>query len=322
MHFLLVVFKLLLPFLQENKAQSINPSWGPHRKAHYILEKVILHQDYARCSSLDTTYQRRICEIWDEADEASLQRVACSTGEGSGIGHGSTRRLFIPCADGSFNRTCLPDEHFETYICVCQSRKQSDPCPNIYQWDSEWRNIASGRQGLFRQLCDQNTQQCVATEYLLGVAHLVEYIPLPDDTISASSEQDHLHKAKRVRIDNYFDNPCVWQAYPTDPNPYIQFDLLQTYVVIGVLLRARCDIQYHAERTTKFNVQYSLDDATWSYITPLGVYTDYGNTATYTEYTDSFTYFFEEAISGRYWRIIILEFDERKSMKADIIGKV
>ena len=85
---------------------------------------------------------------------------------------------------------------------VLVSSKQPDPCPDIYHWHSEWQDITSDRQGLCRQFCDQATQQCVATEYLSGVAHLVKYISLPDKSLSASLELDGLHAVKRVHTDN------------------------------------------------------------------------------------------------------------------------
>ena len=150
--------------------------------------------------------------------------------------------------------------------------------------------MISGRQGLFRQLCDQNTQQCVATEYLFDTAHLVEYIPLPDGDIHASSEWNAAHAPKRVRIDNYFDDPCAWVTDYFDLDPYIQFDFPQTYAVIGVLIMARCTPPYDHQRATKVNIHYSPDSTTWQYTTPLDVYPEYGNTVTYPQYEDSFTY--------------------------------
>ena len=325
MHYTLTVFILLVWFLQQSQAQCIFPGPTTHPAVRDVLAKVILHQDYRRCSSVDTTYQRRICEIWDEADEISLRRMTCSTGKCSGVHCVTTGRSFRPCADGSFNKTCVPHDNGEAYTCACQSAKHPDPCPRIYQWDSEWRDITSGRQGLFRQLCNQTTQQCVATEYLFGVAHLVKHIPLPDGSISASSEYGPNHSAKRVRIDNYFSSSCGWAAAPTDPTPYIQFDFPQNYVVIGILLRARCDPYSLGYQTVKkINIRYSLDNLVWNFITPLIVSVEYGNTVTYTEYVDSFTHFFEEAVDGRYWKITMLEYLGiiNRGMKADLIGRL
>ena len=79
--------------------------------------------------------------------------------------------------------------------------------------------MTSGRQGLFRQLCDQATQQCVAAEYLFGVVHLVKYIPLADGSISASSYYAADYVAKRIRIDNYFNLSCAWGGKFGRPDP-------------------------------------------------------------------------------------------------------
>ena len=324
MHRPVAVFCLMVSFFQCSMAECILSNSQPHRIIRHVLEKVILHQNYRRCNSVDTTYQRLICEIWDEADDRSLRRMTCSTGECSGAHCVTTGRSFRPCPDGSFNKTCLPHDDGEAYTCACQSAIHPDPCPNIYQWDSEWRDITTGRQGLFRQLCDQTTQQCVATEYLFGVAHLVKHIPLPDGSISTSSEYDANHPPKRVRIDNYFDTPCGWAATNADPNPYIQFDFPQNYVVLGILIRARCDPPLDYQRVSRINIQHSQDSSEWKYITPLDVYPEYGNTVTYTEYVDSFTYFFEEAVDGRYWRIAILEYVDPtgRGIKTDLIGRL
>ena len=210
--------------------------------------------------------------------------MTCSTGECSGTHCVTTGRPFTSCPDGSFNKTCLQHDNGEAYTCACESVKHPDPCPDIYQWDSEWRDITRGRQGRFRRLCDQTTEQCVATEYLFGVAHLVKYIPLPDGNISASSEYDANHAPKRVRIDDYFDNPCGWAATDADPNPYIQFDFPENYVVLGILIRGRCDPGLDYQRPKTINIQHSQDSLDWNYITPLDVYAEYGNTVTYSEY--------------------------------------
>ena len=135
----LLLFTLLLPFLQHSRAQCVLPNSEPHREIRDVLVKVILHQDFRRCSSLDTTYERLVCEIWDEADQTSLRDMTCSTGDSSRIYHVSNQRSPRPCPDGSFNKTCLPHDHGEAYACACHSVKQPDPCPNIYQWDSRWR---------------------------------------------------------------------------------------------------------------------------------------------------------------------------------------
>ena len=317
MHYLLTLLRFVVVILTVQSETALT-NWAIHRGVQDVLEKMILRQDHRRCSSLDTTYQRFICEIWDEADEISLTRMTCS-GECSGAPCVSTHRSFMPCPDGSFNKTCIPHDDGKAYTCACHTAKQPDPFPGIYQWDSEWRDITSGRQGLFRQLCNQITQQCVATEYLFGVAHLVKYIPLPDENIHASSEIDSRHDARKVRIDNYFDPVCAWVGVSTS---YIQFDFTATYVVLGILIRARCDPSYHNQRVTKVNIQYSQDGAVWNYITPLDVYPEYGNTVTYTQYNDSFTYFFEEATIGRHWRIVALKYTAHPAMKADFIGKV
>lgn len=49
------------------------PPPGTNRELqHFTLTNVILHQDYQRCSSIEFSYQRVICEIWDEADGQAL----------------------------------------------------------------------------------------------------------------------------------------------------------------------------------------------------------------------------------------------------------
>ena len=144
MHCSVAVITLMLQFLQQSQAQCFTPSSELHREISDVPQKVILHQDYRICSSVDIIYQRLICEIWDEADDRSLRRMTCSTGGCSGAHCVTTGRSFRPCPDGSFNKTCLPHDDGEASTCACQSVKHPGPCPDTHRWDSEWHDITIG----------------------------------------------------------------------------------------------------------------------------------------------------------------------------------
>lgn len=99
----------------------------------YTFKNVILHQDYQRCSSVDFSCQRVICEIWDEADGQALfcqGNPKCLQRSRGG------QQLFSQCPDGTFNRTCIPTEY--SYECDCYSNKMEEICTHLYSWGMDW----------------------------------------------------------------------------------------------------------------------------------------------------------------------------------------
>ncbi len=172
--------------------------------------------------------------------------------------------------------------------------------------------------GLYRELCDIANAVCITKEYRLGIAHLVKHIQLPDAQITNSSSWDELHSAERARIDNYYDYACSWAVAWDDPEKWLQFDLLQEYVALGVLLRDRCDQDNHA---SLIELAFSSDGSNWVYTSTEPIAPEYTATMSYPNHL-SYTHWFSNPITARYWRLYILEYVGAPSAKMDIIGQV
>ena len=111
------------------------------------------------------------------------------------------------------------------------------------------------------------------------------------------------------------------QAIPTvsDPEKWAQFDLLEGYTGVAALIRERCDYTWGQQKATKVDIAYSLDGSVWEWAAT-DVIPAYGETVSSTFI--SYTHWFDEPHSGRYWRVYIREWFTYPSMKADIIGAV
>ena len=142
----------------------------------------------------------------------------------------------------------------------------------------------------------------------------MDYLNISDASITASSERNANHAAKRVRINRYLDYACAWAAAPDDYRPWIQFDMEQKVTVWGVVVNPRCDEPYTNQRVTVLTVAVSEDIVRW---------TDVSDVQTLV-YLNSFRYnstsWFDDAVTARYWRIYILDWENQASMKADLIG--
>jgi len=287
------------------------PEGGSDRELQYLFTHQILHEDYPRCRSLDFDDQRLVCEVWDSSDKDGLRRT-CGAGQ-----HSVHRRR--GCPDGSRNQTCVPIDDGSAYVCACHSLKQFTTCTTSYRWDSEWRDTASLQQGLFRQLCDPDTLSCPVTEYWFGVAYLAKYIQLPDDRITASSVINSNHAPERVKIYSYFDAPCCFSTLLEDPEKWVQFDLIEPYVGLGVLIRERCEYDFGVQRPTKVDITYSPDASSWetaaSDVTPV-----YGKSVSYSY--ESCIHWFEQPHTARYWKIYTRDWLGFPCLKADILGKI
>ena len=87
-------------------------------------------------------------------------------------------------------------------------------------------------------------------------------------------------------------------------------------------MRARCDVL--VQRVTRLNVKYSVDhdQANWALADSSAVEPVYGDTMSYPSTYQSYTHWFQQPISARYWRLYPIQWDNLSSMKADIVGKV
>lgn len=113
------------------------------------------------------------------------------------------------------------------------------------------------------------------------------------------------------------DRPCAWGATFTDLLKWVQIDLINTYVALGIIVKTRCDTPHMEEYPTKIKVEHSLDESSWEF-TPSGdIEPVYPGTL-----PSSCTHWLPDPIAARYWKIYILEYFTAPSMKADIIGQI
>ena len=141
----------------------------------------------------------------------------------------------------------------------------------------------------------------------------MEYLKIRDALITASSERNANHAAKRVKTYDYFDHACAWAAAADDRAPWVQFDMEQTVTVWGVLVRPRCDEPYTDQRVTTLQVAMSERGMKWNDVS--GVIS-----TNYSVEQESISWF-DEAFTARYWKIQLLSWVIQPSMKADLIGQ-
>lgn len=269
-----------------------------------------------RCSSLILSLHRQTCETWDETDQNMLMKI----GRLDSLDGGNCLykpRLFSSCPDGSNKKTCRPQLD-GSYICSCEQLTWS----STYRWDAEWSEM-EGQVGLYRELCDPGKTICVDIQYIVSAVYLVKHTGLPDAMITASSDERAGCDAKRARIDNYYTyvgiDCCCWVASLSDPNKWLQFDLLQTFSVIGVLMRKRCD--FMVQKVTQFAISYAEHSGSpWSFTNSGTVDACYASTRDQPSTISSFVHLFEQPILARYWRIHVIQYFRYPATKADIIG--
>ena len=92
----------------------------------------------------------------------------------------------------------------------------------------------------------------------------------------------------------------------------MQFDMEQEVTVWGVAVKPRCDEPHNHEGVISLRVVRSHDEIKWHDASDV-IHANYVLNHTSNSW-------FEEAASARYWRIQVLTWQSRPSMKADLIG--
>ena len=142
---------------------------------------------------------------------------------------------------------------------------------------------------------------------------MLDYLDISDTLITASSERNVNHAAKRVRLNSYNNFACAWSPASEDPAPWVQFDMEQEVTVSGVVVKPRCDEPYTRQRVTSFKVAKSDDGVLWQDASGV-IPTDYRVNQNSVSWLDVDT-------TARYWRIKPLTWHIQLSMKADLIGQ-
>ena len=145
------------------------------------------------------------------------------------------------------------------------------------------------------------------------LAYLVSDMNIRDASITASSERNTTHAAKRVRINRYDDDESAWAPAAIDHAPWVQFDMEQDVTVWGIVMKPRCDDPHTDQRVTLVKVARSDYGVQWQ---------DTSNiiSADYSVYEIS-TSWLDEATTARYWRIEVVTWHAELFMKADLIGR-
>ena len=136
-----------------------------------------------------------------------------------------------------------------------------------------------------------------------------EMIGLTDASFTSSTIWDNNWPAKNMQLSHLYG----WMPSGSDPNPWIQVDMLNVYTIIALYLQ-KYNLSWYV---TKYSLKASLDGNDYQYIAQ--------NIETvYVMDDDWTTYLFENATDGRYWRIepIFRMYVTYPFIKGDFIGIV
>ena len=266
----------------------------------------ILHQSNPPCRDVDTN-KLIPCTLAGQEDYQRIMSVNSANPSFPG--------LKIGCKDGLNNMTCLPlSLEPVRYLCACSAEK-GDLNTGI-EWNDTWEEITETGLVIKRSLCDTQSAWCLDGMFKKNLVYLVKHYAPLDSQITASSEFGVSHLKEKVRLE-YNGEFCAWKKTVNDVAPWMKFDLLQSRVATGVKIGKRCDgvAQYGVQYVTTFHLSTSDDDVTWSVI-----FADVDVDDLYDG--DIATWWFDNEISARYWRIEPITWMNHCSMQADIIGYI
>ena len=267
----------------------------------------ILHQSNPPCRDVDTN-KLIPCTLTGQEDYQNIMSENSANPSSPG-------QLKIECKDGSNNMTCLPLSLTPVeYLCACSAEK-GDLNTGI-EWNDTWEEITESGLVIKRSLCDTQSTWCLDGMFKKNLVYLVKHYAPLDSQITVSSEFGVNHAKDKVRLD-YNGANCAWVKDSDDAAPWVKFDLLQSRVATGVKIGKRCDgvAQYGVQYVTTFHFSTSSDDVIWSVI-----FADKDVEDLYDG--DIATWWFDNEISARYWRIEPITWMNVASMQADIIGYI
>ena len=147
-----------------------------------------------------------------------------------------------------------------------------------------------------------------------NLVYLVKHYAPLDSQITVSSVYSLDLVEEKVRLE-YDGEYCAWLKDVNDVAPWVKFDLLQSRVATGVKIGKRCDDKNDEQYVTSFHLSTSSDDVTWSVI-----FADVDVEDLYDG--DIATWWFDNEISARYWRIEPVTWVSHPALQADIIGYI
>ena len=129
-----------------------------------------------------------------------------------------------------------------------------------------------------------------------------------DSFYTASSRASASHyPVEQIRL----SAPRFWAPATSDASPWMQLDMQETYVIVGLHLLKKSPEKEHLDMYT---MKSSLDGVTFSLVEQYTLVVYELN-----EYT---TNWFEYPVSGRYWRLELYKSDPLQGVKAGYIGYV
>ena len=146
------------------------------------------------------------------------------------------------------------------------------------------------------------------------LSYLVKNMNSRDVQIHASS-QFSIYVANNVKMNPNMDSVYGWTPDSDDLAPWVQFDLEQVVTVWGVVVKLTGSNSFTDGRITSLKVATSGEGVRWSDVSDVLI-TNYNNR---TMRSDSW---FKKAARAKYWRINVLAWQNRISMKADLIGEI
>ena len=278
------------------------------RDEKWLLSHVFLHQNLPLCSQVAlTSGYLTPCHVKSAEDEAALPCLV-----NKHCGDYVAPPLDISCSDGTLNKTCMPRSVSpDRMLCACNTQKSADYHGDDMTWAGWWSSLASPYTGLYREMCDTTSGECLAKEYRLEQTYLAKHFDLQPSAFTASSELVGFD-AFKVRLDIAY-SPCTWSSTGVAP-AWVQFDIGLPCHITGVIFGKRCDAT--AEFATSFTLTGSNDGSVWT--TP--------GDATYINYNDNpnGTHWLDAPLpSMRLWRIMVEDVSTGYSAaRADLIGYV
>ena len=205
---------------------------------------------------MDLENSRFICEIHSEEDENNL---VC-------LGLSNCKIPVTLCPDGSINKTCFPlrEDNSLSYLCICHSKRRAESIVPITEWTT-WTTSTNPYHAFKteRSLIVPSLDMTVSQEFSQYRTHTKVYIiphyNLPGSVFSASSQYDD-HEAYRANL-NEGGAPCSWVG--NDQSPWLQMTLPTQYVIVGTVIKPRCDSCCKQHYVTRVKIATSVDGVSW-----------------------------------------------------------
>ena len=274
---------------------------------------ILVTNNYTRCKDVYLHTQIIVCEIHIQEDEMKI--------EGFGLSgcYGST----LSCAESDI-KTCMPLVTINNlhYRCFCHLDEHGVSITYNTYW-TRWEKMPRQFRGFLfrRELLIDNEPDYIAEEYSavpVKLDYIVSNNHLADSVFTASSIRSYggvPHAPEKARLDNYFNTPCGWAAGDKITGEWLQIILPETYEVVGVLIKQRCDntLQY----PKIIDVTTSVDDVSWQDVV---IGEDIATRYSSYDKQGSVSVWFSRKYTSQYWKIYIVEFERHPSMKCDLIG--